>query len=98
LLRTDIVKYETAVNNNVKVSLTQSQFDALVSFTYNIGTGGFKSSSALKELNKGNYDVVPSKMKLWNKVTDPKTHKLKVSQGLVNRRAAEANLFKNGIY
>ena len=87
LFKSDVAKYEAAVNSNVKVQLTQYQFDALVSFTYNIGISGFKGSSALKELNKGNYDAVPSKMLLWNK---PKV--------IVGRRTDEANLFKTGSY
>lgn len=87
LFKTDVAKYESAINDNVKVSLTQYQFDALVSFTYNIGIGGFKGSSALKELNKGNYDAVPSKMLLWN-----------IPKEIIGRRTDEANLFKTGLY
>jgi len=87
LFRNDVAKYEAAVNSNVKVQLTQYQFDALVSFTYNIGISGFKGSSALTELNKGNYNAVPDKMMLWLKPAI-----------LKNRRTAEANLFKTGNY
>jgi len=87
LFRQDIAKYEEAVKSNVKVPLTQYQYDALVSFTYNIGTGGFKNSSALKELNKENYNIVPSKMLLWNKPAM-----------LIGRRTDEANLFRTGNY
>lgn len=87
LFRDDVTKYEAAVNDNVKVPLEQYQFDALVSFTYNIGINGFKSSSALKELNAGHYNAVPGKMMLWNKPPE-----------IIKRRADEANLFKKGIY
>jgi GH24 family phage-related lysozyme (muramidase) len=87
LFRQDITKYEEAVKSNVKVPLTQYQYDALVSFTYNIGTGGFKNSSALKELNKENYNIVPSKMLLWNKPAM-----------LIGRRTDESNLFRTGNY
>ena len=79
--------FESAINNYVKVELNQNQFDALVSFVYNIGISGFKTSSALKRLNLQDFKAVPERMKLWNKV------KGKVSRGLVRRRAAEAKLF-----
>jgi GH24 family phage-related lysozyme (muramidase) len=98
LFRNDAAKYEEAVNDNVKVPLTQYQFDALVSFTYNIGINGFKSSSVLTVLNRGSYDAVPGEIMLYNKVTDPKTHKKVVNKGLVKRRTDEANLFKKGTY
>jgi len=83
----DISVFESAINNYVKVELNQNQFDALVSFVYNIGISGFKTSSALKRLNLQDFKAVPERMKLWNKV------KGKVSRGLVRRRAAEAKLF-----
>ena len=87
LFRNNIAKYEAAVNANVKVQLTQYQFDALVSLTYNIGPNGFARSNALKELNKGNYDIVPSKMLLWNKPPE-----------LIGRRTDETTLFRTGNY
>lgn len=83
----DLTKYEEAIKSIVKVELAQHQYDALVSFTYNIGIAGFKSSSALKELNQGNYDIVPDKMMLWNKPAI-----------IIGRRTDEANLFKTGNY
>lgn len=46
--------YEKAVSRNVKVSLTQQEFDALVHFVYNVGEGNFKKSNLLKNLNAGN--------------------------------------------
>ena len=59
---------------NLKVSLTQAQFDALVSFTFNVGVGyfnslsdrdGFKGSDLLLRLNEGNYDAVPGELSRW---------------------------------
>lgn len=47
-------KYEAMVNRNVKVSLTQQEFDALVHFVYNVGEGNLKKSNLLKNLNAGN--------------------------------------------
>ncbi len=92
LLQVTIKGYEAAVNRNVKVPLTQSQFDALVSFTYNIGEGGLKSSSTLRLLNQGDYKGAAEAMKLWNKSGG------QVMQGLVNRRNDEVALFnKDGL-
>lgn len=92
LMEVAMKPYVDAVNNNVKVPLTQSQFDALVSFTYNIGTGGFQGSSALRLLNQGDYSGAANAMKLWNKSGG------QVVQGLVNRRNDEVALFnKDGL-
>lgn len=92
LLKQDLSKYEQAVNDNVKMSLCQQEYDALVIFYYNIGIHGFGSSSALKEINKKHYHLVGSKMKLWNKAGG------KVSRGLQNRRAEEVEIFEKGDY
>lgn len=85
--REDIAWAEAAVNNYVKVGLTQNQFDALVSFVFNIGTTHFKKSTALKRLNAGNYEGAAEAMKWWNK------QKGKVLRGLINRRNEEVELF-----
>jgi lysozyme len=97
LLDQDITPAESTVNASVHVDLTQDQFDALVIFTFNIGTGGFKSSSALSLLNQGRYVDVPARMALWNKITDPKTKEHKVCDGLVKRRAQEIKLWNSKI-
>ena len=83
----DLKNFEKAVNNLVKVQLTQNQFDALVSFTYNIGAGAFEKSTLLKKLNAGDYQGVADQFTVWNKGGG------KVLQGLVNRRAKERELF-----
>ncbi|MFM9824499.1 lysozyme, partial [Acinetobacter baumannii] len=49
----DLAKFEKTVNESVIVPLSQNQFDALVSLTYNIGSGAFNNSTLLKKLNKG---------------------------------------------
>ena len=54
LLRQDLKIFENAVKRNVKVNLTQNQRDALISWTFNLGSGSLKDSTMLKELNKGN--------------------------------------------
>lgn len=87
----DLKKFESAVNTAVKVPLNQNQFDALVSLTYNIGTGAFKDSTLLKKLNAKDYKGAAAQFDRWNKGGG------KVMQGLVNRRAKERNLFEKGV-
>lgn len=91
LLQKDLQQYIRAVKQCVKVPLNENQLGALASFTYNIGIGGFKRSSALKVLNEGNYSAVPARMSLWNKVTV--NGRKKTLKGLVRRRDAEGRLF-----
>lgn len=91
LLSQDVKPAETSVNNGVKVALNQNQFDALVSFTFNTGTGAFNSSTLLKVLNQGQYDQVPDQLRRWNKAGG------KVVQGLVNRRENEIKLWNGQI-
>ena len=88
LLLEDIAKFEDHVNNNVKVPLNQNQFDAMVSWTFNLGGGNLKSSTLLKVLNDSDYTDVPNQIKRWNKANG------KVLEGLIRRREAEALLFE----
>lgn len=92
LLRRDVARFESAVDRLVKVDLNQNQFDALVSFCFNVGEGNFGSSTLLKKLNAGDYDAVPEELMKWTK------SKGKKLQGLVNRRAAEAGLWAKGSF
>tara|TARA_R110000868_G_scaffold89976_1_gene250084 strand:+ start:2780 stop:3223 length:444 start_codon:yes stop_codon:yes gene_type:complete len=87
LLLEDISKFEDIVNESVKVVLNQNQFDAMVSWTFNLGGGNLKSSTLLKVLNGGDYEDVPNQIKRWNKANG------KVLEGLIRRREAEALLF-----
>jgi len=87
LLLEDISEFEDHVMNNVKVSLNQNQFDAMVSWTFNLGAGNLKSSTLLKVLNGNDYEDVPEQIKRWNKAGG------KVLEGLIRRREAEALLF-----
>lgn len=86
-LMIDVQKFEYAINTSVKVKLNQNQFDALVSFVYNVGTGAFKKSTMLKFLNAGHFPLAAGQFDRWNK------SKGVVYQGLVNRRKAEKELF-----
>jgi len=87
LLSQDVQPAEKAVNAGVKVALNQNQFDALVSFTFNVGVGAFTSSTLLKVLNQSQYGAVPDQLRRWNKAGG------NVVQGLVNRRANEISLW-----
>lgn len=91
MLEADLNEFGDQLLKYVKVPLTQHQYDALVSFAYNIGVGAFAKSSALKMLNAGKPEAVPAKMALWNKARV--NGKLTVLPGLVRRRAAEGALF-----
>lgn len=79
--------YEKVVNRHVSVPLTQNQFDALVSFTYNLGESAFRHSMLLRRLNEGDYAAAAREFKRWNKSNG------KVLKGLVKRRRQEAELF-----
>ncbi|MGR3977964.1 lysozyme [Acinetobacter sp. 1207_04] len=83
----DLKKFEHAVDQAVKVSIDQNQFDALVSLTYNIGAGAFRNSTLLKKLNVGDYHGASAQFDVWNKASG------RVLQGLVNRRFVERTLF-----
>ena len=71
----------------VKTPLTDHNFAALISLAYNIGIGNFASSTMLKDINAGNLADVPHQFTRWNQAGG------KVSQGLVNRRNAEIEMW-----
>ncbi len=93
LFRNTLGQYEDAVNRLVKAPLTQHQFDALVSFTYNEGTGALEGSTLLVKLNEKNYNEAAAHFLAWDKITDPKTGKKVVLETLVQRRKEENELF-----
>lgn len=93
LFHNTLSQYENAVNDFVKVPLTQNQFDALVSFTYNEGPYALKSSTLLQKLNGADYTNAADAFLLWDKITDPKTGKKVVLDVLGTRRRAERELF-----
>ena len=83
-----IATYENAVNNSVTSQINQNQFDALVSFTFNLGTGSLKSSTLLKKVNVNPADPsITTEFSKWNKASG------RVIDGLTKRRAAEAKLY-----
>lgn len=84
----DMSGFERDVERLVKVNLNQNQFDALVSFAYNVGSGALGKSTLLRKLNAGDYDGAADEFGKWVKGGG------KVLPGLVKRRAAEAKLFR----
>lgn len=80
---------QTAVNKAVKVPLNQNQFDALVSFVYNVGEDAFYKSTLLRKLNSGDYHGAAKEFERW--VLDNG----KVIPGLVSRRHQEEELFES---
>jgi len=88
MLVDELHEYENYINEYVTVALSQNQFDALVSWVYNLGPANLKASTMLKVLNSGKYEDVPAQIKRWNKAGG------KVLEGLIRRREAEACLFK----
>lgn len=89
ILATDVNKFSEGVAKLIKVSVSQKQFDALVSFAYNVGIGQFSSSTLLKKLNSGDYEAVPTQLMRWTKDNGTEL------SGLVRRRHAEAALWRN---
>lgn len=88
--------YEKTVNNSVTAPLTQWQFDALVSFAYNVGRAALYSSTLLKHLNVLQYEAAAAQFVLWDKGTvDGKLISL---PGLTKRRIAERKIFRENIY
>jgi lysozyme len=87
LLINTLGTYEQAIHKNVTVPINQNQFDALVSFVYNVGAGNFAKSTLLKKLNKADYQGAADEFLRWNKAGG------KVLNGLTRRRDAERALF-----
>jgi lysozyme len=89
ILCEDLERFEIGIQRLTKVSLTQSQFDALVSFSFNVGLGNFQSSTLRSKLNRGDYEGASNEFPKWRKAGG------KILKGLVKRRADERNLFLN---
>jgi lysozyme len=93
LLDKDIIPREKQILMSLKRQPTQSQFDAMVSFVFNVGIGnleaktGFRGSSLLRLFNEGRIEEAADQFARWNKV------KGVISRGLIRRREAERELF-----
>lgn len=91
LLSIDLEEAETEINR-LNLPLTQNQFDALVSFVFNVGIGNFRKSTLLKKVSaNANDPSIRTEFGKWNKVRVNGI--LKPLRGLTERRAAEADLY-----
>ena len=88
LLRADLLDTCRDVEAAVTVPLTDNQFAALVSFTFNLGVGNLKKSTLLRLVNAGDFAGAAQEFKKWNRAGG------KVLLGLTRRREAEATLFQ----
>lgn len=86
----DVLWAQRVVNIFVTVPLLQAEFDALVDFTFNLGSGNFLKSTLLKLLNQGNYSAAANEFERWDKAGGV------VVAGLLRRREAEAEEFMKG--
>ena len=86
-LRKDLNKFEIGVTGLLAKPIQQHQFDALVSFAFNVGLGNLKNSTLLKKVNAGDFDRVPAEFLKWDKAGG------RSLPGLTRRRHAEASLF-----
>jgi len=89
LLDKFLVRFEEAINNNVKVPLSQNQYDALVCFVFNIGVAGFLGSTALRRLNQSDYEGCAEALGWWKYAT-VNGEKKPILEG---RRKREIDLF-----
>lgn len=89
ILRQDVNRFANAIRQGVRVPLNQHQFDALLSFAFNVGAPAFRKSTLLRELNQGNYEKVPYEMSRWT--DDGNARK-------IERRTIEGRMFASGEY
>lgn len=88
LLKHSLSTYEKAVDSYCRDDISQSQFDALASFCYNVGTGNLQKSTLIKKVNANPIDVtIADEFLKWNKANGT------VLKGLTKRRQAEADLY-----
>lgn len=87
MLICDLTEAENCINAVSRKELTQNQFDALVSFVFNVGCGAFRSSTMLKLINMGKFTQAALEFAKWNKSVG------KVLEGLTKRRESERLLF-----
>jgi lysozyme len=81
-------KFGKRVSEMVKKPLTQNQFNALVSFAYNVGTGAFSTSTLLKKVNANPNDLtIKNEFARWTRANG------KIVNGLVNRRKKESDVY-----
>lgn len=95
ILASDVQICETAIHRDFSVALNQNQFDALVSFGFNVGTGTYKTSGVGAAVNAGDFDRVPAEMLKWCKARVNGV--MKEVEGLKNRRRHEGEVFSRPV-
>ena len=90
LLKRDVRVAERAVARLIAAPLAQHQFDALVSFTFNLGAGALQRSTLRQKVNREEHDDVPKELMKWVFAGGRRV------KGLVKRRAAEAEMYRGG--
>ena len=88
MLRSDLVRFEEAVRRHA-LPATQSQYDALVSFAFNVGVDAFARSTLLRRHRSGDFASAAFQFARWDKVRG------RVVTGLARRRAAERKLYSS---
>jgi lysozyme len=89
ILRKDLARFEAGVTRLCPVKLTQGQFDALVSFSFNVGLGNLQNSTLRMKVNRGDFEGAAEQFLVWTKAGG------KVLPGLVKRRTHEKEMFES---
>lgn len=87
LLAQDVVRAEKAVLRLIRVPLTDGQFDALVSFTFNLGAGALQRSTLRRKVNREEHTDVPAEFRKWVWAGGKKL------KGLIRRRHSESTIY-----
>ena len=90
ILKQDVGFAERGVRRWIHAPISQYQFDALVSFTFNLGTGALQRSTLRRKVNRGQHGYVPGEFRRWVYTGGKKL------KGLVHRRDVEAQLYRSG--
>ena len=89
ILRKDLERFEAGVSRLIKVELTQGQFDALVSFSFNVGLGNLQNSTLRMKVNRSDFEGAAEQFLVWTKAGG------RVLPGLVKRRSHEKEMFES---
>ena len=89
ILRKDLARFEAGVSRLIKVELTQGQFDALVSFSFNVGLGNLQNSTLRMKVNRSDFEGAAEQFLVWTKAGG------RVLPGLVKRRTHEKEMFES---
>ena len=91
ILRSDLQKFERAIKNLINIPLDQNQFDALISFTFNLGAGALQRSTLRQKINRGEHIQASQEFLKWVYSSGRKV------RGLIYRRIAESALYLTNI-